>query len=242
MNFEKKPLVEIKTSQACFVEKTRVLKERLVQISLAELMEKEKISFKIAQETIQAFQSFALPEPHKVRPAAMAYSGIVFNKIDAQNFSQQQWMFATKTLRIFSALYGLLSPSDEIQAYRLDMSSKIVPKLYDYWKEDINKKLCSLLTSAQYTLVNLASKEFFKLVNPSLLPQNTQVITPIFQQEIRGKMITNSLYAKQARGLMTRFIIENEITDPEYLKAFDMDGYFFNVHLTNKNNWFFTRN
>jgi cytoplasmic iron level regulating protein YaaA (DUF328/UPF0246 family) len=79
------------------------------------------------------------------------------------------------------------------------------------------------------------------MIDLKVLPKQTRIITPVFQQEKNGKLTTNSLFAKQARGLMLRFIAENQIVNPEYLQAFDSEGYFYNPHLSNENNWFFTR-
>jgi cytoplasmic iron level regulating protein YaaA (DUF328/UPF0246 family) len=130
---------------------------------------------------------------------------------------------------------------DKIKPYRLDMTSKLIPDLYKYWKDKVIATIIPLLEENDYLLINLASVEYFKMIDLKALPKQTHIITPVFQQEKNGILTSNSLFAKQARGLMLRFIAENRIVNPEYLQAFDSEGYFYNPHLSNGNNWFFTR-
>jgi cytoplasmic iron level regulating protein YaaA (DUF328/UPF0246 family) len=130
---------------------------------------------------------------------------------------------------------------DIIKPYRLDMNTRLISNLYEYWKDKLTNITAELLKINDYLLINLASVEYFKMIDLKTLPEQTRIITPVFQQEKNGKLVTNSLYAKQARGLMLRFIAENRITEPTYLQAFDSEGYFYNARLSNKNNWYFTR-
>ena len=121
------------------------------------------------------------------------------------------------------------------------MNSKLIPDLYGYWKNKVTSTVADLLKTNDYLLVNLASAEYFKMINLKTLPKQTRIITPVFQQEKNGKLVSNSLFAKQARGLMLRFIAENQITEPTYFQAFDSEGYFYNPRLSKENDWYFTR-
>jgi cytoplasmic iron level regulating protein YaaA (DUF328/UPF0246 family) len=205
-----------------------------------EIAEKEKIGIKIALDTyefIQTFQAQSIPQ----KEAVFAYCGNAYNKLNGKELDEKSLLFLQKHLRILSALYGILRPLDKIKPYRLDMNSKLIADLYGYWKNKVTSALVDSLEANDYLLVNLASVEYFKMIDLKALPKQTRIITPVFQQEKNGKLVSNSLYAKQARGLMVRFIAENQMTEPSYLQAFDSEGYFYNPRLSNENDWYFTR-
>jgi cytoplasmic iron level regulating protein YaaA (DUF328/UPF0246 family) len=205
-----------------------------------EIAEKERISIKMALSAYEFIQMFPV-ESAVQKEAVFAYSGNVYSKLNSAGMDEGSLLFLQKHLRILSALYGILRPLDKIKPYRLDMNSKLVPDLYGYWKNRITDTLTGLLKTNNYLLINLASVEYFKMIDIKALPKQTRIITPVFQQEKNGKLTTNSLFAKQARGLMLRFIAENRITEPDYLQAFDSEGYFYNSCLSNEDNWYFTR-
>jgi cytoplasmic iron level regulating protein YaaA (DUF328/UPF0246 family) len=207
---------------------------------VGEIAQKEKISIKMALSTYEFIQTF--PTHSAIRKEAVfAYSGNVYNKLNPAGMDDVSLLFLQKHLRILSALYGILRPLDKIKPYRLDMNSKLIPDLYGYWKNKPTHALTELLEANNYLLINLASVEYFKMIDIKTLPKQTRIIIPVFQQEKNGKLTTNSLYAKQARGSMLRFIAENRITEPDYLQAFDSEGYFYNPRLSNENSWYFTR-
>ncbi|GAB6010878.1 YaaA family protein [Viscerimonas tarda] len=203
-----------------------------------EIAEREKTSLKIALDTYWFIQTFpSTPE----KEAVFAYSGNAYSKLNGKELDEISLLFLQKHLRILSALYGILRPLDKIKPYRLDMNSKLISDLYGYWKNKVTATVAGLLKDNDGLLVNLASVEYFKMLDLKALPKQTRIITPVFQQEKNGKLVSNSLFAKQARGLMLRFIAENQITEPTYLQAFDSGGYFYNPRLSNENDWYFTR-
>jgi Uncharacterized protein conserved in bacteria len=227
-------------TNAMFQTEADELMNQLKGYSSKEIMEKEKIGVKLALTAFEYIQTYFSEKPSP-KPAIFAYSGTVFNKLQISSISEVHLSFLQDHVLIFSALYGLLKPFDLIKPYRLDMNSNLVTELYPFWRKKVTEKIIPLLEKENNLLINLASAEYFKMIDPKQLPKNTRVITPVFRQEIKGKLSVNSLFAKQARGLMLRFIIENEISDPEYLKAFDLEGYYFDPRLSSTKEYAFTR-
>jgi cytoplasmic iron level regulating protein YaaA (DUF328/UPF0246 family) len=205
-----------------------------------EIARKDKLSVGMALLCYEFIQTFPLQSAPR-KEAVFAYSGNVYEKLNAARLSEASLLFLQKHACIFSALYGLLRPLDVIKPYRLDMGSKLIPDLYPYWKNKVTSTLAELLEENDYLLINLASAEYFKMINPALLPAPTRIITPVFRQEKDGKLRTNSLFAKQARGLMLRYIAENELSRPEDLQTFQADGYLHNPLLSGGDTWVFTK-
>ncbi len=182
--------------------------------------------------------------PENAKQALVAFRGEVFRGIDVDSLTTNELERSQNYLRILSGLYGLLRPLDLIQAYRLEMGTKLQTKmgdnLYQFWGNKITEKLNStLLELNKKTLINLASNEYFKSVKTSGI--KTKIITPIFKEEKNGNYQTIAVLAKKARGLMTRFIIQNELTNPNDLKAFDVESYTFNQAMSNENEFVFIR-
>jgi len=175
------------------------------------------------------------------KQAILAFKGEVYAKMEADNFTAEDLEFAQQHLRILSGLYGLLKPLDLIQPYRLEMGTKLKTKkgdtLYDYWGTKISKALNA--AGEGRTLVNLASQEYFKAVDKKTL--KLPVITIHFKEHREGNYQVVGFFAKQARGLMTRYAIQNRITDPEQLKVFQEDGYEFAERLSSAQDWVFIR-
>ncbi|PWC15646.1 peroxide stress protein YaaA [Brenneria roseae subsp. americana] len=168
--------------------------------------------------------------PDNARQALLAFKGDVYTGLAAENFSEDDFDFAQKHLRMLSGLYGVLRPLDLMQPYRLEMGTKLNNKagkdLYSFWGGIITEKLNQALSEqGDDILVNLASDEYFKAVQPKKL--QATLIKPVFLDEKNGKFKVISFYAKKARGLMSRFIIQNRLTQPEQLKDFNLEGYFF---------------
>ena len=152
--------------------------------------------------------------------------------------------FAQKHLRILSGLYGLLRPLDEIEPYRLEMGSKLKGKhgssLYEYWGNKISENLNQQAKKiGSKILVNCASNEYFNAVNINIL--SLKVITPIFMESKNGDAKIVSFYAKNARGSMARFIIQNRVNNEEDLKKFDLDGYNYNSEKSSEGKLVFIR-
>lgn len=180
-----------------------------------------------------------------VKQSVLTFQGDVYQGLNAGTLSEDSLDFAQKHLRILSGLYGILRPMDKMQPYRLEMGTKMpfngFKNLYDFWgskiTDYINEEQEKLGSSAP--LVNLASNEYFKVVKPKQL--NMEVITPVFKDFKTDKYKVISFFAKKARGLMARYIIENQITEVEKIKLFDVDGYSYNDNLSKGNEWVFTR-
>lgn len=203
------------------------------------------VSEKIAQLNFDRFGEWQQPfTTDNARQALLAFKGDVYEGIDAYNLSQDDLDFAQDHLRMLSGLYGLLRPLDLMQAYRLEMGTKVKNErgnnLYEFWGDIITNKLNeALATAGDGVLINLASNEYFKSVKKKQL--KARIITPVFKDWKNGQYKMISFYAKRARGMMSRFIIENRLTDPEAIKNFAEAGYAFNPELSKKDEWVFTR-
>ncbi|MBD3671372.1 MAG: peroxide stress protein YaaA [Gammaproteobacteria bacterium] len=215
---------------------------RYSAMDIAEVMD---VSMKIAELNQERFANWHTPfSPDNAKQAVLAFKGDVYTGLDAQSMKAEDFKFAQKHLRILSGLYGLLRPLDLMQPYRLEMGRKIDTErgknLYEFWGETITEGLNAQLKKLKSdTLVNLASNEYFKSVKPKAL--NADIITPEFKDWKNGDYKMLGVYAKKARGQLSRFVIDNRITDPEEMKAFDVDGYRFNKKLSSENKWVFTR-
>ncbi|MDF7679875.1 peroxide stress protein YaaA [Enterobacteriaceae bacterium ESL0689] len=166
---------------------------------------------------------------HNARQAILAYAGEVYIGLQASTFDDADFAFAQQHLRIFSGLYGVLRPLDLIQPYRLDINTKLetpVGNLYQFWGEVITDKLNQALKAqGDDVVINLANNEYFHSVDLDKL--QGRVIKPVFLDQKNGEFKVITVYAKKARGMMTRYIIKNRLTRPEQLADFDTEGYFF---------------
>jgi hypothetical protein len=204
-----------------------------------------KLSDKLAALTHRRFADFAAGgEAARGRQAVYTFRGDAYLGLDANSLSDADIDYAQNHLRILSGLYGLLRPRDLIQAYRLEMATKLRnPRgrdLYAYWKEDLVQAVNRALDgSDQPVLVNLASQEYSRAIDAAAL--QARVVTPQFKEIKEGMPKIMSFFAKKARGMMTRFIIENRIEDPEGIKDFAAVGYAFNPALSVGDEWVFTR-
>ena len=178
------------------------------------------------------------------RQAILAFKGDVYTGLQAETFTEADFDFAQQHLRMLSGLYGVLRPLDLMQPYRLEMGIRLEnakgKDLYQFWGETITNTLNDAIKAqGDDIVVNLASDEYFKSVKTQKL--NAQIIKPVFLDEKNGKFKVISFYAKKARGLMSRYIIENRLTKPEQLTTFDSEGYFFDEALSGKGELVFKR-
>jgi uncharacterized protein len=209
---------------------------------LAKLM---SISPKLAELNFQRFQAWSPTfTPDNSWQSVLMFNGDVYQGLKAETFTESEFEIAQQKLRILSGVYGLLKPLDLIQPYRLEMGTSVSvarkKNLYDFWETKITAKLNDELSlNDQKILINLASNEYFSAIDTKKL--KARIITPSFKENKNGKYQMVSFFAKRARGLMSRFIIQNNISDPEELKAFDWEGYYFNNQLSGENDWIFTR-
>lgn len=203
-------------------------------LSVAEIEKLMSVSEKIATLNAQRFQDWHadLQLDEQTRQAIFAFDGDVYTGLNAYQFNDSQLEFAQQHLRILSGLYGVLRPLDLMLAYRLEMGTKLKTafgqNLYDFWQNKITDVIQQDLNALNTDLViNLASDEYYKAVKPKKLTATILKITFLDQKHGQYKII--SFYAKKARGLMARFIIEQQISNIEQLKAFDLDGYYFDT-------------
>jgi len=228
-----------------YLEQAGELVGQLQKYSIAQLKSLMQVSDKLAvlnfERYMQWRSSYSAEEGQQ---AILAFSGEVFNGLQARSLSEADLLFAQKHIRLLSGLYGVLRPLDLILPYRLEMGTKmknnIGRNLYEFWGKLIpNNILNETVLQDSKVLINLASNEYFKSIEPRSFPY--PIITPVFK-ESDGKGFRNvTIYAKKARGMMLRFIIQNRINDPEYLKAFDEDGYYFNNDFSTYSEWVFSR-
>lgn len=200
-------------------------------IALKKLMD---ISEPLAELNWKRNQDFSLPfTPYNARQAVFAFSGDVYQGLDAYTLSVDQISRMQKDLRILSGLYGILKPLDLIQPYRLEMGTKLkvgtASNLYEFWKKKLTAQFNAELQSSE-TVVNLASVEYFSAIDSKAL--NANIITPIFKDWNKDKLKVISFFAKKARGLMVRYILEQDVTGLEGLLAFDKEGYRFSSEHT----------
>jgi hypothetical protein len=176
------------------------------------------------------------------RQAVFAFSGDVYVGLDAYSLSEEKIEQLQQKLRILSGQYGLLKPLDLIQPYRLEMGTKLKigrrENLYQFWDTKISDQL-NIELAENESLVNLASNEYFKVINKKVL--KSPVVTPVFKDYKEGKLKIISFFAKKARGLMVRYIIDNNIETVEALKGFNYDGYAFDANLSSSAELVFTR-
>lgn len=182
--------------------------------------------------------------PDNAKQAALAFKGDVYLGLDATTLNDRDWAWAQKHLRILSGLYGLLKPLDLIQAYRLEMGTKLAnPKgndLYAFWGKRLTRALNEAIAEQrQPVLINLASAEYFEAIDENAI--DARIITPVFKDLKNGQYKFLSFYAKKARGLMARYIIENRVSTLKGLKDFDVAGYYFSESQSRGDNWVFLR-
>ncbi len=244
LDFETKQKSSINTTPD-FLDDSQELINQLKKFKSQDVIDLMGVSQKIADLNVERFQSWEIPfNTNNSKQAVLAFKGDVYTGLDAETMRANDFKFAQKHLRILSGLYGLLRPMDLMQPYRLEMGKKLVTKrgsnLYQFWGEQITDALNEQLKSIKSELlINLASNEYFKSVKPKAL--NATVITPAFKEYKNGDYKMVSFYAKKARGLLSRYIIDNRITSHEDIKSFDVEGYKFSKKLSEGNTWTFTR-
>ncbi len=236
---------QVAATSPLFEDEALEIAGKMKEYSPVQLTRLLKINPDLALLTAERFASFQKePLDIAVKPAIFAYNGDAYRGLDAETLSPEALSFAGDHLRIFSALYGMLRPLDNIQPYRLEMAITLhvnrAKNLYEFWKDKINGFLAKELASDPVpVLINLASQEYFATIDPDIL--GARIITPVFREYRDGIYKTLSMYTKYARGLMTRYIMEEQLNDPEELKLFDLEGYAFDDNLSEDDRWVFTR-
>ena len=219
-----------------FLSESKKINELLKKKSPSELKSLMSISEKLAELNWNRNNTFKTPfNIENARPSIFTFNGDVYSGLDAFSLSMDQLNQAQKSLRILSGLYGLLKPLDLIQPYRLEMSTKLNIEgslnLYGFWKNKITNKLNDELNENEF-FVNLASNEYSSAIDRKLL--KTSMISPSFKDMKNGKLKIISFYAKKARGMMVRYILDNEINNLEDLRGFDYGGYSYSSEESEK--------
>ena len=243
LDFETKSKTENYT-QPSFLKESRQLNRELKKLSPKDISNLMGISEKLGELNFERNQKWKTPfNPDNAKQAILAFTGDVYQGLQATDFSEHELEIAQQKIRILSGLYGLLKPLDLMQPYRLEMGTKFGVggnnNLYEFWQEKITKTVNKELKQLGGPLINLASNEYYKAIDSKKI--KADIISPVFKDLKNGQYKIISFYTKKARGLMSRFIVKNNISNAEDLKAFDLDGYYFNNELSKGKNWVFTR-
>ncbi len=244
LDFEEKNS-NLPMSEPRFLEKSQEIIDEIKNYDSYSLEKLMKISTKLATLNRDRYQVWT-PSLDTAKQCILAFKGDVYRGLDVGSLTDSELFYANEHLRILSGLYGVLRPFDGINEYRLEMGTKLkvndLKDLYEFWDRTLEESLIEELKNHKNkTIVNLASNEYFKSVEGLMKSDKVNVITPIFK-ELRGdeyKII--SFNAKKARGIMTRYIIQNEIEDIEDIKKLDVDGYLFNEEMSTDKELVFIR-
>ncbi|WP_394420820.1 peroxide stress protein YaaA [Tenacibaculum mesophilum] len=242
LDFESKATTDVYT-QPRFLEQSEKLNKKLRTLSRKKLSELMKISDDLASLNYDRNQDWQPPfSLDNAKQAVFAFTGEVYRGIDASSISEDKIPILQEKLRILSGLYGLLKPLDLIQPYRLEMGTKLKvgrrENLYKFWDTILAESLNEELGDGEL-LINLASTEYFKALPKKAL--KVPMITPVFKDFKNGQYKTIMTFAKKARGLMVRYIIDNNVETLEDLKGFDVEGYGFSEEMSTETELVFTR-
>ncbi len=242
LDFESKVATSLHT-QPRFLEQSEKLSKKLKTLSRKKLKDLMSISDDLTRLNYDRNQTWATPfTTENAKQAIYAFTGEVFRGIDVTTLEDEKLPLLQDRLRILSGLYGLLKPLDLIQPYRLEMGTKLKigrrENLYKFWDDTLAKSINSELTDDDL-LINLASSEYFKALPKKVL--KVPMITPVFKDFKNGQYKTIMTFAKKARGLMVRYIIDNNVNSIEELKGFDIDNYRFSEEMSTETDLVFTR-
>ncbi|MEQ8907997.1 MAG: peroxide stress protein YaaA [Vicingaceae bacterium] len=233
-------------SQAEFLEQSKKLIKKLNSLSKKKVKELMSISDQLAELNANRYQKWEgkTTVEEDSRQAIFAFTGDVYQGLDAPTLSESDLHYAQENLVILSGLYGVLKPLDIMEPYRLEMGTQLKvgrkSNLYEFWTDQITNQINRQLEKQNASsLINLASNEYFKVINKKKL--KAEVISPQFKDAKNGNYKIISFYAKKARGMMSRFIIQHQIEEVEDLQGFDLGGYRFNSDLSTFTKPVFTR-
>lgn len=230
-------------SQPAMLRDAKILIKELKAYGPQQIAQLMSVSEQLAELNHQRFQSFKTPLRLGVaKQAALAFKGDVYTGLDAESMDSAEWHYAQDHLRILSGLYGYLRPQDLILPYRLEMKTRLSNErgdnLYQFWCDKITQKINQEVKTGD-VVINLASNEYFKAVQPKSL--KGQVLTIDFKDTKDGKTRSISFFAKQARGMMAREIIKQQVSDVAQIKTLQVDGYRYDEHLSTPAKWIFER-
>lgn len=246
MNFNKSINLN-KYSRPYFLDESNYLMSLLKVLNLSEVKNLMNLSDELATLTLDRYRDYGLDTNPKCQ-SILAFDGEVFNCMNNYDFTDDDFTFTNHHFKILSGLYGVLSPFDLIEPYRLEMKSKLENNcgnnLYKFWKPKITNFISQeLSTHSNKILLNLASSEYIKALDLNLLGKSCKFVNVEFKEynEKTDKFRVIGMYSKQARGHMARFIIKNKIDNLEDLKSFNLNGYRYNENLSSDSNFIFTR-
>lgn len=228
-----------------FLDESEKLVNQLKRKNPKKISELMGISSALGQLNFERYQTWHRPfTTDNSKQAVLAFNGDVYQGLDAGSLTEEKLLELQSKLRILSGLYGVLKPLDLIQPYRLEMGTKLryrnSDNLYSFWKNKISRKIKEAMNeSGNNVLINLASNEYFKSIDTK--KTGAEIITPEFKDLKNGSYKMISFFAKKARGMMTRFILDNNIQNVTDLQAFDSEGYLFNPRLSKQGKPVFTR-
>ncbi len=244
LDFETPPITRTHTKPR-FLKDSQRLVENLRNYSALDLAELMKLSMKLADLNFERYHDWKTPfSLNNAKQAVLAMKGDVYTGLDAETLDEESLAFAQEHLRILSGLYGVLKPLDLMQPYRLEMGTKLPNEagkdLYAFWGETITQAINKdLKAQGDDVLINLASNEYYKSIKPKRV--EGRIITPQFKERKNGAYQMIGVFAKRARGLMSRYIIDKRLEKPEALKRFKVGGYAYNKELSKGEQWVFTR-
>ena len=222
-------------SKPIFADKAQKINDVIKELSVPELSELMSISPKLSEINWLRNQDFQKNKSIE-KEALFAFNGDVYEGINAETIETSSYKKLQESLRILSGLYGILKPFDKIKAYRLEMGTKISingsKNLYEFWKQNVTKSLIEEINDDDL-IINLASNEYFSVIDKSLFKND--IVTPQFKDFKNGKLKIISFYAKKARGLMTRFLIDNDIKTISDIESFNSSGYSYSKDETVNN-------
>lgn len=238
--------VESKTHTIpAFLKESQELITFLKACNLQEIIKLLKVNKAIAQLNIRKIKNWEISHPcKKSKTAILTFKGEAYKNIKAHSFTTSDFEFLSRHVRILSGLYGLLRPLDYIMPYRLEMNTNINNEygrnLYKFWSKKITVELNKIAKENNFTtLVNLASSEYYKVINSKLL--SIKPVNVTFMQQQNGSFKTLGIFSKKARGLMINFIVKNRISQISDLKLFNIEGYTFNYKLSSEHEMVYTR-
>ena len=234
----------LKCTQPVFLNKTSQINSVLKEKSPKDLMQLQGISQKLSDLNWKRNNDYVDNHNNKnSRPAVYAFNGDVYNGIDVKTLSEDKVYDLQKSLRILSGYYGVLKPLDLIQPYRLEMGTKLAvngsENLYKFWSENITNSILAEM-SKEDLIINLASNEYFEAFDKKKF--DGRIISPVFKDFKNGKLKIISFYAKKARGMMVRYIVDNSVSSYNELLGFNLGDYSYNEAETSDENFpVFTR-
>jgi len=232
-------------TKANFLKESNQLISKLKKLSVKKIGALMHISKDLAQINYDRYQNWVEPFElsENIKPAIVVFNGEVYRGLDAKSMSLEQLNIAQDKIRILSGLYGILKPLDLLYPYRLEMGTSwaVTPKqknLYQFWGGKLSQFLNGEMAEHE-VIINLASSEYFKAIDRKILKR--RMITPVFKEFRNGEYKIVMTFAKHARGAMARYIVINNIEDPEELKVYNVDGYTFDANQSSENEWVFVR-